>query len=286
MVQYTWFPGHMAKALNEMRKRIKAVDLIVEVRDARVPFSSANPKLEELTRGKRRVVVLNKEDLCDLRVHQAIANKLSDQGYRVVTSCAHQLKSVRKVLDTCVSWLRDERPNADMSLMMVMGVPNCGKSSIINALKVASQRTGNLEGSQAYNKTARTGPLPGVTRHMNSFKVSKDPLVYVLDTPGVMLPNLQDNATALKLALTGTVKEAIIDERQQVKMLIQLLMKPYNTTELQRAISAHLKAAEHDEVPFAYRVGRLLYASTQIDPAAAEWYPSVEEDLVEPLEVS
>ena len=86
---------------------------------------------------------------------------------------------------------------------MVLGLPNTGKSSLINALKLAAKQAGQLGGAEAYHKRAKAGPLPGVTRHLSGFKVASSPLAYLLDTPGILAPNLGDDVTALKLALTG-----------------------------------------------------------------------------------
>ncbi|GFR44946.1 hypothetical protein Agub_g6037, partial [Astrephomene gubernaculifera] len=111
---------------------------------------------------------------------------------------------------------------------MVAGMPNTGKSSLINALKRAAKRHGLLEGEQAYNKTARAGPLPGVTLHMGGFKVCRSPLVYVLDTPGVLSPSLRDAAVATRLALAGLVPTGGTtggpDEGTLLRSLVQLFM--------------------------------------------------------------
>ncbi|GLI65434.1 hypothetical protein VaNZ11_008799 [Volvox africanus] len=224
--RYSWFPGHMAKALKEMEQRIKMIDILVEVRDARLPLSSANPLLERLAGRKRRLVVLNKIDLADHIATKAACMLLQSQGHRVVPCVAKRDGGAGKVLDAALGWLQSERCNADLNLMMVTGAPNTGKSSLINALKRAAQREGLLEGEHAFQRTARSGPLPGVTRQLGGFKVCRSPLLYVLDTPGVLPPALPDEEVAVRLALAGLMPadSAGLSDDVLVRHLVQILV--------------------------------------------------------------
>ncbi|PNH10910.1 Ribosome biogenesis GTPase A [Tetrabaena socialis] len=136
----SWFPGHMARALRQMEQRLKHIDLVLELRDARVPLSSANPDLERLARHKRRLVLLNKADMADPVATQAACSLLRSQGLWALPCVALRDGSAGKVLDAALSVLRAERASADLSLVLVAGLPNTGKSSLINALKRAAQR--------------------------------------------------------------------------------------------------------------------------------------------------
>lgn len=222
----SWFPGHMAKALRLMESRLKLVDLIVEVRDARLPLSSANADLARLAAHKRRLVLLNKTDLADPYRTQAACAVLRSQGLRVIPTMAVHDDQAKRVLDAALSWLSADRPHSDMSLVLVAGMPNTGKSSLINALKRAAQKQGLLEGEQAYHKTAKAGPLPGVTQHLGGFKVCRSPLVYVLDSPGVLQPSLGDPAHAARLALAGLLPPAAagLDDQLLTRELVKVMV--------------------------------------------------------------
>ncbi|KXZ41893.1 hypothetical protein GPECTOR_250g621 [Gonium pectorale] len=193
----SWFPGHMHKALKFIEQRMKLVDLVVEIRDARVPFSSASPEVARLGQHKRRLLLLNKTDMAD--------------------------PASTKVLDAALGWLRAERPQSDLSLILIAGMPNTGKSSLINALKRAAKRQDMLEGEQAFHKTARAGPLPGVTTQVGGFKVCDEPQVYVLDTPGVLPPAIRDPRVAERLALTGLIPAAGPGGMEEGALLRRLL---------------------------------------------------------------
>eukprot|EP00193_Tetraselmis_chui_P020817 CAMPEP_0177790862 /NCGR_PEP_ID=MMETSP0491_2-20121128/23597_1 /TAXON_ID=63592 /ORGANISM="Tetraselmis chuii, Strain PLY429" /LENGTH=203 /DNA_ID=CAMNT_0019312997 /DNA_START=170 /DNA_END=777 /DNA_ORIENTATION=- len=197
----SWFPGHMHKALKEMHKQLKAVDLVMEVRDARVPFSAANPEFETLLANKRRMLVMNKSDLASGQEQQKIIRHFEGRQQRVCFSCAQDLKSVRKLLEGCRSWLKQDS-TAVTHLMMVVGLPNTGKSSLINRFRQVAPKSKSPMRQRGMG-TAKTGPTPGVTRQLSGFKVGSTPSLYILDTPGVMLPSLVSYEGALRLGLTA-----------------------------------------------------------------------------------
>ncbi|KAG2444279.1 hypothetical protein HXX76_001036 [Chlamydomonas incerta] len=235
----------MAKALRQLEQRIKQVDLVLEVRDARVPLSSFNPHLEKLVAAKRRLVLLNKTDLADPAATRAATALLAQQaGLRVLPCQALDGRSAGRVLDALLDCMQSDRSPAvssastaatpasagaspsfasgpaalapaptaappDLRLVLVAGLPNTGKSSLINALKRAAAARGLLDGEQAWRKTARAGPLPGVTTALGGFRVCRGQQgqaqgqgarpdddtvghVYVLDSPGVLAPALRD----------------------------------------------------------------------------------------------
>ncbi|GIL93277.1 hypothetical protein Vretimale_19666 [Volvox reticuliferus] len=244
--RYSWFPGHMAKALKQMEQQLKMIDILVEVRDARLPLSSANPLLDRLAGRKRRLVVLNKIDLADHTATKAACALLQSQGHRVVPCVARRDGGAGKVLDAALGWLQSERCNTDLNLMMVAGAPNTGKSSLINALKRAAQREGLLDGEHAFQRTARSGPLPGVTRQLGGFKVCHSPLLYVLDTPGVLPPALPDEDVAVRLALAGLMPadSAGLSDDVLVRHLVQILVsEPRHQRQLWMAADGQVAAA-------------------------------------------
>ncbi|KAI8320304.1 GTPase [Martensiomyces pterosporus] len=202
-----WFPGHMAKGVKQMRDQMRTVDLVVETRDARIPLSSINPQFEQLMGGKNRLVVYNKADLAPVGIQERVRQELSKYGHlreRILFTDTSINKSVRQVLSAAVDMAKSDPVKYPQFSIMVVGMPNVGKSSLINALR----RTGVNRG-----KAASTGAKPGVTRAVSSrVKVLESPQVYLVDTPGVMMPHIPDPITAIKVALTGGIKDNIADE--------------------------------------------------------------------------
>lgn len=195
-----WFPGHMAKARREVTEKLKLVDIIFELIDARLPLSSRNPMIDEVIGQKTRLLILNKMDMADdfqtkkwiqyfeERGHRAVAiNSLEGKGLQVVTKAASELLFEK--------WermrLRGIKPRAIRA--MIVGIPNVGKSTLINRL--------------AKKNLAKTGNTPGITKAQQWIKVGKE--LELLDTPGILWPKFEDQAVGYKLALTGAIKDTI-----------------------------------------------------------------------------
>ncbi|KAH9648621.1 hypothetical protein KPL70_025672 [Citrus sinensis] len=196
-----WFPGHMAAATRAIKHRLKISDLVIEVRDSRIPLSSAHPGLQPQLSAKRRVIALNKKDLAN-------PNILNVKWVRHFDSCkqdciainAHSRSSVQKLLELVELKLKEVISREPTLLVMVVGVPNVGKSALINSIhQIALSRFP----VQEKTKRATVGPLPGVTQDIAGFKIAHRPSIYVLDTPGVLVPSIPDIETGLKLALSG-----------------------------------------------------------------------------------
>eukprot|EP00026_Physarum_polycephalum_P005955 Phypoly_transcript_05994.p1 GENE.Phypoly_transcript_05994~~Phypoly_transcript_05994.p1 ORF type:complete len:543 (+),score=132.89 Phypoly_transcript_05994:180-1631(+) len=177
----------MAKTARQVRETIKKVDLVIEVRDARIPFSSANPIIDEIfkSKTKKRVLVFNKAELANSNLQQKIREIYEEDYQRVVFTTAKPSKnknrSPKRILQQAVSLVPksiSENGIRKVYTMLVVGVPNVGKSTIINALRLLSGK----------KKSAKTGASPGVTRAMSGFSVCDLPPIYLVDTPGVMLP--------------------------------------------------------------------------------------------------
>ncbi|TYH32061.1 hypothetical protein ES288_A01G221500v1 [Gossypium darwinii] len=189
-----WFPGHMAAATRAIRSRLKLSDLVIEVRDARIPFSSANQDLQPQLSAKRRVIALNKKDLAN--------------------------SNVLNLLDLVEFKLKEVISREPTLLVMVVGVPNVGKSALINSIhQIASTRFP----LQEKMKRATVGPLPGVTQDISGYKIAHQPSIYVLDTPGVLVPNIPNIEIGLKLALAGSVKDSVVGEDRIVQYLLTVL---------------------------------------------------------------
>uniref|UniRef100_A0A7N0UMT2 G domain-containing protein n=1 Tax=Kalanchoe fedtschenkoi TaxID=63787 RepID=A0A7N0UMT2_KALFE len=215
-----WFPGHMAAATRAIRDRLKLADLVIEVRDSRIPLSSANADLQPLISGKKRVLALNKSDLANHNLMPKWVDYFSSGGLDCLPVNSHHKNSVNQLLEL-VRWkLREKISREPTLLVMVVGVPNVGKSAMINSIHQIA-----LSGLRVQQRTKRAtvGPLPGVTQDIAGFKIGHQPSIYVLDTPGVLVPSIPDIETGLKLALAGSVKDSVVGEERIAQYLLAVL---------------------------------------------------------------
>lgn len=215
-----WFPGHMAKGLKKMQGSLRLVDCIIEVHDARIPLSGRNPLFQETLGLKPHLLVLNKMDLADLKEQQKILQHLEREGLKhvVFTNCVKD-ENVKQVIPTVMelvgSSYRYHRGEHAEHCVMVTGVPNVGKSSLINSLRRQHLRKG---------KATRVGGEPGITRAvMSRIQVCERPLMFLLDTPGVLAPRIPSVETGLKLALCGTVLDHLVGEETLADYLLYTL---------------------------------------------------------------
>ncbi|MBN2655702.1 MAG: ribosome biogenesis GTPase YlqF [Spirochaetales bacterium] len=192
-----WFPGHMSRTRRLIKENLKKVDVIVEILDARAPESSRNPIIDELTGDKPRLVVLNKSDLADPAVTEQWMNFYDNpEQHRLPVEVSSKTgqnlgaisKGCRRLCEGA-KWLSRRPVRA-----MIVGIPNVGKSTIINAL--------------AGRKKAAVGNKPGLTREMQRLDVS--PTLQIYDTPGILWPKFEDQAIGYKLALLGSIKDTIL----------------------------------------------------------------------------
>ncbi|XP_071377450.1 mitochondrial ribosome-associated GTPase 1 isoform X2 [Centroberyx affinis] len=206
-----WFPGHMAKGLKQMRASLKNVDCIIEIHDARIPFSGRNPLFQESLDVRPHLLILNKMDLADLSSKQRILKQLGKNGVRNVlfTDCLKQRDDNVKKLVPMVTQLIENKPrfNRDENTnycLMVIGVPNVGKSSLINSLRRTNLKKG---------RASRVGGEPGITKAvLTKIQVCERPIIHLLDTPGVLPPKIESVETGMKLALCGTILDHLVGE--------------------------------------------------------------------------
>ncbi len=193
-----WYPGHMKKTRELIQENLKLVDLVIELLDARIPESSRNPVIGELTASRTRLTVLNKADLADPEANIAWEKKLSENGDFVISLNSNSGEGVKKLL-TALERIQEEK-NRDRERkknlrMMIVGIPNVGKSSLINRL------TGR--------KAAKTGDKPGVTRGKQWLTLQNG--MMLLDTPGILWPKFEDPSVGLHLAFCGSIRDEIMD---------------------------------------------------------------------------
>ena len=214
MEKIQWYPGHMTKAFRQMKEDLKVVDLIIEICDARIVRSSRNPQLEELVRGKSRVVLLNKSDLAGEKETEEWERSLREQGIFTASMDGRNKSQARRVSAAIEAAseekrLRDQRRgilNRPVRAMVV-GIPNSGKSTFIN--------------SYAGKAAARTGNRPGVTRGRQWIRRGKD--LELLDTPGVLWPKFEDEWVGRHLAYVGAIKDDIFEKINLVMTLLATL---------------------------------------------------------------
>lgn len=214
MEHINWYPGHMKKTRELIQENLKMVDTVVEVIDARIPVSSRNPIIDELVSRKHRIIILNKSDLSDPVQNTRWADYFKKRGADVLImncSSGSGANALIKMLGT----LRDEKNRESARKkplrMMIVGVPNVGKSSLINRL------TGK--------KSARTGNKPGVTRGKQWLNLGDD--MQLLDTPGILWPKFEDPKAGLDLAFCGSIKDEILDIATLGLELIKVLARDY-----------------------------------------------------------
>lgn len=213
-----WYPGHMTKAKRAMKEDIKLVDLVIEILDARAPLSSRNPDIDELGKGKARLVILNKADLADAEANKVWERFFNSQGIVTVRADARRRADMKPV-QAAVQAACKEKKERDLRRgirnrpvrAMVVGIPNVGKSTFIN--------------SYAGRACAKTGNKPGVTRGNQWIRLSKE--VELLDTPGILWPKFEDEQVGIRLALLGSVKDEILGMEELSLILLALMQKNY-----------------------------------------------------------
>ena len=217
-VNLNWYPGHMAKTKKQIIQDLKLIDIVIELLDARIPISSQNPNIAEITKNKKKIIVLNKCDLSDDRQNKLwveyfkkknIPAVLVDSNSgRGIDECIRQIEKIMQVdLDVHAEKGRTGRKIR----AMILGIPNVGKSSFINRI---SKRT-----------TAGVGNKPGVTKQKQWIRINEK--IELLDTPGVLWPKFESEEVALHLCFTGTIKEEILDKVEIAYQLTKFLLGNY-----------------------------------------------------------
>ncbi|KAG2557483.1 hypothetical protein PVAP13_8NG205301 [Panicum virgatum] len=211
-----WFPGHMAAASRLPRHPRPPQACRPRHRG---PRRTPNEDLQPVLAAKRRILALNKKDLANPNIMNRWLNHFESCKQDCISINAHSSNSVNQLLGLAELKLK-EAISKEPTLIMVVGVPNVGKSALINSIhRIATSRFPVHD----KNKRATVGPLPGVTQDIAGYKIASQPSTYVLDTPGVLVPIIPDMETGLKLALTGAVKDSVVGEERIAKYLLSLL---------------------------------------------------------------
>lgn len=207
-----WYPGHMHKASKEMKKILPQVDLIIEVLDARIPYSSQNPMLAEIRGDKPCIKVLNKIDLADPELTALWQEHLEqDINVKTLTMNAQHNDRIADLIALALKMVPTKAQGVKNVQTMIMGIPNVGKSTLINSL--------------AGRQIAKTGNEPAITKMQQRIKLDKGIVLH--DTPGVLWPNLENPHSGYRLAITGAIKETAIDNDDIALYAVEYLLDAY-----------------------------------------------------------
>ena len=211
-----WYPGHMAKTKRQINDDLKLIDIVIELLDARIPLSSRNPDIYSITKNKKKIILLNKSDLADPKVNEQWLGYFSKEAPTILTD-ANSGKGINKICSTIEELMVEEQARQQArglknktTRVMILGIPNVGKSSLINRL--------------SKKNSVEVANRPGVTRSKQWIRIGNNQ--ELLDTPGVLWPKFESNEVALNLAFTGTIKDDILE---RTEMAYELVKKLYNS---------------------------------------------------------
>jgi len=210
-----WYPGHMAKTIKEIEEDLKLVDLVIEILDARIPMSSRNPDITRIVGNKKKIIVLNKKDLAEDKETKKWIQHFYDENIPAIDCDSSKEDDIKKIYKLIDSTMQEEKEKAlkkgrnKIIRLMVIGIPNSGKSSFIN-------RISKKKAMIAENR-------PGVTRQKQWIRLENN--IELLDTPGVLWPRLEDQKAALPLSFTGAIKDDLLDSVNLAYELVKRLIE-------------------------------------------------------------
>lgn len=233
-----WYPGHMHKANKEIKETLSRIDLIIEVLDARIPFSSHNPLLSEIRGDKPCIKVLTKSDLADPdQTRQWQAWLEQEQGVKTLSLTTEHPEQMRQLIDLCQKMMSNRPGKREVINTMIMGIPNVGKSSLINIL--------------AGKIIAKTGNEPAVTKTQQ--RINLDNNIVLFDTPGVLWPKVENEHSMYRLATSGAVKDTAFDYDDIAFFAADFLLTAYPDNLMQRF---NLDSLPHNELELVESIGR------------------------------
>lgn len=220
-----WYPGHMAKTKKEIIEDLKLIDVVVELLDARIPMSSQNPDLQQIAKDKKKIIILNKCDLADEQENKKWVAYFEKKGTKALLTDANSGFGINEVTRQIENIMKDEiSKNAEKGRIgksirvMILGIPNVGKSSFINRI---SKKT-----------SAGVGNKPGFTKQKQWIRLSNN--IELLDTPGVLWPKFENERVALNLAFIGTIKDDILEKTEIAFYLLKFLLENYKENVIER----------------------------------------------------
>ena len=251
-----WFPGHMVKTKREIKENLKLVDAVIEIRDARIPNSSKNPDIDQLCKGKPRIILLNKCDLANEKITKEWKKSLENSETVVLEVNALKNDGLKNIKPALLKLLKEKHDRLKAkglvkitTRVMVVGIPNVGKSTFINKM--------------ARNNIAKTGDRPGVTKSKQWIKTSIG--IELLDTPGVLWPKFEDEQVGLNLAFTGAIKDEIMDIEELAFNLVKKLEVDFKDQLMTRYKLEHLSEETIENLDNIARKRGCLISGGNID---------------------
>ncbi|MNJ31579.1 ribosome biogenesis GTPase YlqF [Paenibacillus bouchesdurhonensis] len=213
-----WFPGHMTRARRQIQEKLKLIDVVIELLDARLPLSSRNPMIDEILQGKPRLILLNKADLADPAITREWIDYFEKEGFAAIAVDASSGQGVKEIPALAKELLKDKIEkqlakgmNPRSIRALIVGIPNVGKSTLINRM--------------AGRNIAATGDRPGITKGQQWIKVGTE--MELLDTPGILWPKFEDQNVGYRLAVTGAIREEILNIEDIAFFAVKYLAKYY-----------------------------------------------------------
>lgn len=263
-----WYPGHMAKTKREISEKLDLIDVVFEVIDARIPYSSKNKDIDKMIKNKKRVLIMTKIDMCDIINTNKWIKYYEEKGIKVIPVDLINKKNISeifKVTEDVNKELNDKRKEKGLKerkvRILILGIPNVGKSTLINT----------LVGKKATN----VGNKPGITRHLEWIRINKD--IELLDTPGILWPKLDDDAIAHNLAAMTAIKEEILDTEDIAIYIINTMLKLYKDN----IVNRYNLTSYNDVVEVLDMIGKKIGAVRNNETDYEKVYSTILKDLRE-----
>lgn len=263
-----WYPGHMAKTKREISEKLDLIDVVFEVIDARIPYSSKNKDIDKMIKNKKRVLIMTKIDMCDIINTNKWIKYYEEKGIKVIPVDLINKKNISeifKVTEKVNKELNDKRKEKGLKerkvRILILGIPNVGKSTLINT----------LVGKKATN----VGNKPGITRHLEWIRINKD--IELLDTPGILWPKLDDDTIAHNLAAMTAIKEEILDTEDIAIYIINTMLKLYKDS----IVNRYNLTSYNDVVEVLDMIGKKIGAVRNNETDYEKVYSTILKDLRE-----
>lgn len=265
-VGINWYPGHMAKTKREIKEKIDLIDIVFEVIDARIPYSSKNKDIDDIIKDKPRVIIMTKVDLCDMNKTNKWIKYYEDMGYIVITMDLINNPNMKIIFDkikSIIDEINNKRINkglkARRARVLVVGVPNVGKSTLINRL--------------VGKKSTNVGNKPGITKNLEWIRINDK--LELLDTPGILWPRLDNNNIAYNLASMTAIKEEVLDTEDLAIYIIKKMLSEYKDN----IVNRYNITSTEDVIEVLDQIGKKIGAVRNNETDYERVYKKVIKDL-------